>query len=120
MTTIPRDGTLLRIFIGERDTWQGRPLAEAIVELARQQGLAGATCLKGFLGFGARSVLHTVKILRLSEDLPIVIEIVDRREAIERFVPQLDAMIHDGLVTLEPVEVLVYRSRSEGPSSSSP
>lgn len=108
---MPRDGKLLRIFVGEQDKWQGQPLYEAIVQLARREGLAGATCLKGFLGYGAKSHLHTVKLLRLSEDLPIVIEIVDRDDKIQRFLPQLDAMIQDGLVTLERVEVLVYRAR---------
>ena len=110
MVTVPRDGKLLRIFIGEQDKWQGQPLHEAIVHLARKQGLAGATCLKGFLGFGAKSHLHTVKLLRLSEDLPIVIEIVDSEEKIQRFLPQLDGMVQDGLVTLEKAEVLMYRA----------
>lgn len=112
MVSIPREGKLLRIFIGEQDRWQGQPLYEAIVHLARKQGLAGATCLKGFLGYGAKSHLHTVKLLRLSEDLPIVIEIVDSEENIQRFLPQLDAMITDGLVTLERAEVLVYRTQA--------
>ena len=110
MVAVPRDGKLLRIFIGEQDKWQGQPLHEAIVHLARKQGLAGATCLKGFLGFGAKRHLHTVKLLRLSEDLPIVIEIVDSEEKIQRFLPQLDSMIQDGLVTLEKAEVLMYRA----------
>lgn len=111
MVAIPRDGKLLRIFIGEQDKWHGQPLHEAIVQLARQEGLAGATCLKGFLGYGAKSHLHTVKLLRLSEDLPIVIEIVDSEEKIKAFLPKLDPMIQDGLVTLEKVEVLVYRAK---------
>ena len=110
MVTVPREGKLLRIFIGEQDKWQGHPLHEAIVHLARKQGLAGATCLKGFMGFGAKSHLHTVKLLRLSEDLPIVIEIVDSAGKIQQFLPQLDTMIQDGLVTLEKVEVLMYRA----------
>ena len=110
--TGPREGKLLRIFIGEQDKWQGQPLYEAIVHLARKQGLAGATCLKGFLGYGAKSHLHTVKLLRLSEDLPIIIEIVDSDEKIQAFLPQLDAMITDGLVTLEKAEVLIYRAKS--------
>lgn len=112
MVTVPREGKLLRIFIGEQDKWHGQPLYDAIVQLARQQGLAGATCLKGFLGYGAKSHLHTVKLLRLSEDLPIVIEIVDSEEKIRAFLPQLDAMIQDGLVTLEKAEVLVYRAKA--------
>lgn len=116
MVSIPRDGKLLRIFIGEQDKWEGQPLYEAIVRLARRQGLAGATCLKGFLGYGARSHMHTVKLLRLSEDLPIIIEIVDSEDKLRAFVPQLDAMIQDGLVTLEKVDVLVYRTRPAGAS----
>lgn len=109
--TVPREGKLLRIFIGEQDKWQGQPLYEAIVHLARKQGLAGATCLKGFLGYGAKSHLHTAKLLRLSEDLPVVIEIVDSEEKIQRFLPQLDPMIGDGLITLEKAEVLLYRAQ---------
>lgn len=116
MVTVPREGKLLRIFIGEQDKWEGRPLYEAIVRLARKQGLAGATCLKGFLGYGAKSHLHTVKLLRLSEDLPIIIEIVDSEEKIQAFLPQLDAMIQDGLVTLERAEVLVYRTQQNAAS----
>ncbi len=108
--TIPREGKLLRIFIGEQDKWQGQPLHEAIVYLAKKQGLAGATCLKGFLGYGAKSRLHTVKLLRLSEDLPIVIEIVDSAEKIQQFLPHLESMIQDGLITLEKAEVLLYRA----------
>ncbi len=111
MITVPREGKLLRIFIGEQDKWHGQPLYEAIVQLARTQGLAGATCLKGFLGYGAKSHLHTVKLLRLSEDLPVIIEIVDSEEKIQQFLPQLDAMIQDGLITLERAEVLVYRTQ---------
>ena len=112
MVTVPREGKLLRIFIGEQDKWHGQPLFEAIVQLARKQGLAGATCIKGFLGFGAKSHIHTAKILRLSEDLPIIIEIVDSEEKIQAFLPQLDPMIGDGLVTLEKAEVLMYRANS--------
>ena len=109
--TVPRDGKLLRIFIGEQDKWHGQPLYEVIVQLARKQGLAGATCLKGFLGYGARSRMHTAKLIELSEDLPIVIEIVDSEDNIRKFLPQIEPMITDGLVTLEKVEVLVYRSQ---------
>ncbi len=116
MRTVPREGKLLRIFIGEQDKWHGQPLYEAIVHLARQQGLAGATCLKGFLGYGAKSHLHTVKLLRLSEDLPIIIEIVDSAEKIQQFLPQLDPMIGDGLVTLEKAEVLLYRASGATPA----
>ena len=111
MVHVPRDGKLLRIFIGEQDKWQGQPLYEAIIHLARRQGLAGATCLKGFLGFGAKSHLHTVKLLRLSEDLPVVIEIVDSEEKVQQFLIQIDPMIKDGLITLEKAEVLVYRAQ---------
>lgn len=107
---IPRGGCLLRIFIGESDRWQGRPLYESIVLAARAQHLAGATVLRGPMGFGAKSRLHTAKILRLSEDLPIVIEIVDAREKIDAFLPLIDEMLTDGLVTLEGVEVLQYRA----------
>ena len=113
MVNVPREGKLLRVFIGEQDKWEGRPLYEAIVLLARKEGLAGATCLKGFLGFGAKSHLHTVKLLRLSEDLPVVIEIVDSEAKILKFLPLLDPMIKDGLVTLEKAEVLVYRAARE-------
>lgn len=112
MVSVPREGKLLRIFIGEQDKWHGQPLYEAIVHLARKQGLAGATCLKGFLGFGAKSHIHTAKILRLSEDLPIIVEIVDSEEKIQAFLPQLDPMIGDGLITLEKAEVLMYRASS--------
>src|SRR5512143_3490290 len=108
--TIPTEGKLLRIFIGESDRWEGKPLYEAIVEAAKRAGLAGATVWKGFMGFGAHSRLHTAKILRLSEDLPIVIEIVDTAEKIEAFVPLLDRMVLEGLVTLERAEILLYRA----------
>jgi uncharacterized protein len=108
--SIPTEGQLLRIFVGEADRWEGRPLYEAIVETARRQGLAGATVWKGFMGFGAHSRMHTAKILRLSEDLPIVIEIVDAAEKIRAFLPALDAMVSEGLVTLERAEVLMYRA----------
>jgi uncharacterized protein len=106
---LPSEAQLLRIFIGESDKRHGRPLYEVIVEEARRRGMAGATVLRGPLGFGAHSRLHSAKILRLSEDLPMVIEIVDKPERIEAFLPDLDAMIDEGLVTLEKVRVLVYR-----------
>jgi uncharacterized protein len=108
--TIPTEGKLLRIFVGEADRWHGKPLYEAIVEEARRRGLAGATVWKGFMGFGAHSRLHTAKILRLSEDLPVVIEIVDAADRIEAFLPDLDAMVQEGLVTLERAEVILYRA----------
>jgi len=107
---LPRDGQLLRIFIGESDRWAGRPLYEAIVEEARGQGLAGATVFRGFEGYGARSRVHTTRILRLSEDLPVVIEIVDTEEKIQAFLPRLDAMVKEGLVTVEKATVIFYRA----------
>lgn len=110
---LPKDGTLLRIFIGEKDQWDGKPLYEAIVALARKEGLAGATVLKGFLGFGAKSHLHTTKLLRLSEDLPIVVEIVDTEVHIQNFMPHLDTMVQEGLVTLEKANVVMYRKGKE-------
>ena len=107
---IPADGKLLRIFIGEQDKWQSQPLYEAIVHLAKKEGMAGATAIKGFMGFGRKSHMHTAKLLRLSEDLPIVIEIVDSEEKINKFVPQLDTMVKEGLITLEKVNVVMYRA----------
>jgi PII-like signaling protein len=106
---LPRDAMLLRIFIGEDDrSRDGRPLYEAIVLKARDVHLAGATVLRGPMGFGHTSRLHTSKILRLSEDLPLVIEIVDTEEKIKEFLPVLDSMMPSGLVTLEKVQVLQY------------
>ncbi len=107
---LPQDGHLLRIFIGESDRHEGRPLYEWIVRKARESGLAGATVLRGLEGYGAHSRLHTAKILRLSADLPIVVEIVDTREKIEAFMPQIDDAIAEGLATLEKVEIRFYRS----------
>jgi PII-like signaling protein len=110
----PTEGKLLRIFIGEADRWHGRPLYEAIVEEARQRGLAGATVWKGSMGFGAHSRMHTEKVLRLSEDLPIIVEIVDAQEKIEAFVRErIDEMVQEGLVTLERAEVILYRAPRE-------
>jgi hypothetical protein len=106
--SLPRDAMLLRIFFGEDDKYQGRPLYEAIVLAARSAKLAGATVLRGPMGFGRSSRLHTTKILRLSQDLPLVIEIVDTEEAIKAFLPTLDSMMGSGLVTLEKVQVLQY------------
>lgn len=103
------DGKLLRIFVGESDRWQGQPLFEAIVRKVREAGGAGATVLRGIEGFGAHSRIHTARILRLSEDLPIVIEIVDTAERVDALLPVLDEMIEDGLVTVENVRVLRYR-----------
>ena len=107
---IPVDGKLLRIFIGEADKWQGRPLHEQIVLLARQKGMAGATAIKGFMGFGCKSHMHTSKLLRLSEDLPVIIEIVDSEEKIMQFIPCLDEMVREGLITLEKAQVVMYRA----------
>ncbi|HEX9854676.1 MAG TPA: DUF190 domain-containing protein [Acidimicrobiia bacterium] len=104
------DSRLLRIFIGESDSHEGRPLYEAIVATLRRAGLAGATVLRGIEGFGKSSRLHTAHILRLSEDLPIVIECVDTAPKIEAILPELEAMIGDGLVTIERVEVRIYRA----------
>ena len=110
---IPADGKLLRIFIGEQDRWHGQPLYEAIVQLAKKEGVAGATAIKGFMGFGAKSHMHTAKILRLSEDLPIVIEMVDSEEKINKFLTHLDEMVEDGLITIEKANVVMYRANSE-------
>ena len=107
---IPGNALLLRIFIGESDRWQHKPLYEAIVLKARELHLAGATVLRGLMGFGQSSRLHTAKILRLSMDLPLVIEIVDSEEKINAFLPALDPMIAGGLVTLEKLKVVHYRS----------
>src|SRR5918911_4706603 len=108
--TIPEDGYLLRIFVGESDKVGHKPLYEVIVLKAREAGLAGATVLRGVMGFGKNSILHTAKILRLSEDLPMVVEIVDSLEKVEAFLPTLDEMIADGMVTLERVKVIHYKS----------
>jgi PII-like signaling protein len=107
---IPHDAVLLRIFIGESDRWHHQPLYEAIVMKAREMHLAGATVVRGQMGFGKASRLHTSKIIRLSMDLPLVIEIVDSEEKINTFLPVLDEMIGGGLVTLEKVKVVHYRS----------
>ena len=111
---LPKDAMLLRIFIGEGDELKGAPLYQKIVEKAREQKLAGATVLRGPMGFGKSSHLHTAKILRLSMDLPLVIEIVDSEENINAFLPVLDKMIGGGVVTLEKVRVVQYRAREDG------
>jgi uncharacterized protein len=108
---LPKEGKLLRIFIGESDKHGGVPLYEWIVRRAREHELAGATVLRGLEGFGAHSRVHTAKILRLSADLPIVVEIVDTEEKIEAFLPTIDEAIGEGLATIERVEVRLYRSR---------
>ncbi|HLH29178.1 MAG TPA: DUF190 domain-containing protein [Acidimicrobiales bacterium] len=106
------EGTLLRIFIGESDRWHGKPLYQAIVEQLRAEGIAGATVVRGIEGYGARSHVHTARILRLSEDLPLVIEVVDTDANVRRVLPMLDEMIPDGMVTLERVDVIAYRAGS--------
>lgn len=110
---LPSEGHLLRIFIGESDMWEHKPLYEAIVLKARELGLAGATVLRGLMGYGANSRVHTAKILRLSMDLPLIIEIVDKLERIDLLLPHIDVMVKEGLVTLEPVEVILYRHNQE-------
>ena len=106
---LPQDGSLLRVFIGESDTWHGRPLYEVIVMKARELRMAGATVTRGIMGFGAESRIHAAKVLRLSEDLPVVIEIVDEPGKIEAFIPFLDEVVREGLITRERVEVIKYR-----------
>jgi hypothetical protein len=110
---LPQEATLLRVFIGETDRWQHKPLYEAIVLKARELHLAGATVVRGSMGFGKSSRLHTAKILRLSMDLPVIIEIVDSEEKIQSFLPALDEMIKGGLVTLEQVRVINYRGEAQ-------
>jgi uncharacterized protein len=111
---IPGESLLLRVFIGESDRWHHQPLYEAIVMRARELHIAGATVLRGSMGFGKTSRLHTTKILRLSDDLPLIIEIVDSEEKINAFLPELDKMIGGGLVTLEKARVIHYRTDAAG------
>jgi len=113
---IEGQGQLLRIFVGENDTWDSLPLYEAIVLEARQAGLAGATVLRGFTGFGANSRIHTTKVLRLSEDLPVVVEIVDNEAKIQAILPVIEKMVTEGLITLEKVTVIAYRHSNGGGS----
>lgn len=103
-------GLLVRIYIGESDQWHGQPLFQAIVHLLRERGLAGATVLRGIEGFGAKQHLHTTRILSLSSDLPVLIEVVDQEDRLRAVLPELDAMVGDGLITLEKVEVIAYRA----------
>jgi uncharacterized protein len=110
---VPKQAMLLRAFIGENDQYEGRPLYEAIVLRARETQLAGATVIRGAMGFGHSSRLHTAKILRLSDDLPLVIEIVDSEEKINAFLPELEAMTSSALVTLERVSVLQYGTETQ-------
>ena len=107
------DGRLLRVFVGENEEYEGRPLYEAVIHLLRSEGLAGATVLRGIMGFGASSLIHTARVLRLSEDLPILIECVDRADRIEAVLPKLDEMISEGLVTIQRAEVRLYRGKQE-------
>lgn len=108
--TLPKEGSLLRIFIGESDRHGGMLLYEWIVRMAKERGLAGATVVRGVEGFGARSRIHSARILDLSTDLPIVVEIVDTLEKIEAFLPLIDGAISDGLATVEKVQIRFYRS----------
>ena len=106
----------LRIYIGEADHASGKPLYQAIVERLRERGVAGATVIRGIEGFGASAHLHTTRILRLSEDLPVVIEVVDEAERLRAILPELDALVGDGIITLQPVEVVAYRGTAAVPS----
>lgn len=110
--TLIEEGYLLRVFIGESDKYSGIPLYEWIVIEARREGIAGVTVTRGMIGFGANSVIHTFKIERLSEDLPIIVEIVDTREKLEKFLAYIDDKIFAGLATLEKVQVRIYRSQT--------
>jgi len=108
---INEDGVLLRVFIGESDRWEHRPLYEAIVQKVRELGLSGATVLRGIEGFGANSVVHKAKLLELSSDLPIVVEIVDTKEKVQAILPVLETMVSEGMITMEYVRILAYRER---------
>jgi len=112
---LPEEAEVLRVFIGESDRHDGRPLYEEIVREARRLGMAGATVIRGALGFGVHSRIHTTKLLRLSEDMPMVVEIIDSPAKIEAFLPTIDAMVGEGLITVEKVRVVAYRhSEKEG------
>ena len=115
MTKLAGEQILMRIFIGESDRFGDQPLARALVERLRKEGFAGATVLRGLAGFGAHSRLHTAKVLRLSADLPIVVEIVDSPERIEAFLPRVDEAVKEGLATVEKVDVRFYRSGTKAP-----
>jgi len=108
MARLESEQTLMRIFIGERDRWKRRPLYEALVDLLREEGFAGATVLKGAMGFGAHSVTHSDKFLRLSDDLPVVLEVVESAEKIEAILPRIDSMLKGGMITLEKARVIRY------------
>jgi len=109
MQRLDGEQTLMRIFIGESDRWQNKPLYKVLLELFRTKGFAGATVLRGVSGFGANSVLHTDRLLCLSQDLPLVIEVVDHEEKIESIIPQLDEMLQGGMITLEKARVISYK-----------
>lgn len=113
MTPLTGERVLLRIHIGERDRHAGKPLYEAIVHLLRERGYAGATVIRAIMGFGANAILHTDKVLRLSIDMPIVVECVDTEERIEAILPELDTMVGGGLITLERVRVVLHRGEEE-------
>lgn len=110
MRKLEGEQILMRIFLGESDHWEHRPLYMALVELFRRNGLAGATVLKGVAGFGARSLVHTASLLRLSTDLPLIIEVVDSQEHVDRVLPAIDAMMGGGLITMEKVRVIRYEA----------
>lgn len=114
MRVLDGEQVLVRIFLGESDKWQHRPLAEALLERLRRDGFAGATVFRGLAGFGAHSVVHTANLLRLSQDLPIVVEVVDSDDKVQQLLPILDAMVPEGLVTIEKVRVLRYRTHRPG------
>jgi len=115
MIELPPEGQLLRIFLGESDRYDGKPLYEWIVLKAKAFGLAGATVLRGLMGYGANSRIHTSKIMRLSLDLPIIVEIVDTHDKIQAFLTSVESVVTEGLVTLEKAEVRIYRSKNKNP-----
>lgn len=119
MKHLPEDAVLLRILIGESDRWEHKPLYEALVLKIRESGLAGATVLRSPMGFGANSLIHTAKILQLSMDLPVIVEVVDSEEKINNFLPVLDEMLGGGLVTMEKVKVIHYRAADKSGGSQS-
>lgn len=108
---IEGEGQLLRIFIGETDRWEGRPLYEGLVQAARGEGLAGATVLRGMMGFGAHSLIHSARAVGIPEEMPVVVEIVDKAEKIKKFLPTIDRMVREGLITLEKATVIAYRAK---------
>jgi uncharacterized protein len=120
MRILDGEGTLVRVFIGESDRWRHQPLALAIVERLRREGYSGATVFRGTAGFGARSVLHTTQILRLSEDLPVLIEVVEASEKVEHLLELLDEMVPEGLVTMEKVRIVKYSPGNRMPEGGEP